>query len=113
MQGSRTSMRGLLQGLQFNALRQVAYYRIAYGLIVVDQRIGQIAREGYRGSKGQTVLPSHDAFRCPHGVPLFHDTRGTANHHARDMLRLQWMLALKSLNCLDYSLMCDMRGIGF
>jgi hypothetical protein len=46
-------------------------------------------------------------------VPLFHDTRGAAYHHVPDVLRLQWMLALKILESLDHSLMRDMRGIGF
>ena len=30
-------MRGILQGLQFDALRQVAYHRVAYSFIVVEE----------------------------------------------------------------------------
>jgi len=46
-------------------------------------------------------------------VPIFHDARGAAHHHPRDVLRLQGMLALKILDRLDYSLMRDMGCIGF
>ena len=106
-------MRSILQGRQFDALCQVAYHRVAHSLIVVGKRVRQIARERYRGGKWQAVLPSHDAFRRPHGVPLFHDARGAANNHPRDVLRLQWMLAWKILDRLDHSLMRDMSRIGF
>ena len=106
-------MRGILQGLQCDALRQVAYHRVTYSLIVVDQRVGQIACERYRGSKGQTVLPSMTLSGGSHGVPLFHDTRCAANNHACDVLWLQWMLTLKILDRLDHSLMGDMGRIGF
>ncbi len=98
---------------QFDALRQVAYYRIAHRLFVIDQGIGQIARERDRGGEWQTVLPSHDAFRRPHGVALFHDARGAADHHACDVRRLQWLLSLKILDGLDHGLMRDMGRIGF
>ena len=89
-------MWGILQGHQFDALRQVAYHRVAHRLIVVDQRVGQIARERYRGGEWQTVLPAHDAFRRPHGVALFHDARAAANHHPREVRRLQWLLSLEN-----------------
>src|SRR5216683_3560988 len=113
LQGGWAGMRGILQGHQFDTLRQVAYHRVAHSLIVVGKRVGQIARERYRGSKWQAVLPAHDAFRRPHGVPLFHETRGATNNHPRDVLRLQWMLSLEILDRLDDSLMRDMGRIGF
>ena len=86
--GGWTSVRGILQRHQFDALRQVAYARVVYCLIIVDERIGEIARECYRGRKWQAILPSHDAFRRTHGVALFHDARNTMQHHPRDVLGL-------------------------
>jgi hypothetical protein len=54
--GCWVGMRSILQGHQFDALRQVAYHRVAYSLIVVGKRVGQIARERYRGGKWQALL---------------------------------------------------------
>ena len=40
LQGGWAGVRGILQRRQFDALRQVAYYRVTQSLIVVDERIG-------------------------------------------------------------------------
>jgi len=88
MQGSRASVWGILQAYQFDAPRQVADHRVVYRLLVIDQGIGQIARERDRSGEWQAVLPAHDALRRPYGVALFHDTRATANHHPCKVRRL-------------------------
>src|SRR5215831_15438970 len=96
---------------QLDAVRETPHERIVQRLVVVGERIGEIARQGYRRREGQAVLSPEDVLGGARRMPLLHDARRAADHHSRDPPGIEWALALETLDRLDYRLLRHMRRI--
>src|SRR5262250_1391778 len=85
---------------QLDALRENPHERVVQRLVVVGERIGEIARQGHRRREGQTVLPPEDVLGGARRMPLLRDPPG-----------IERALALETLDRLDHRLLGHVRWI--
>ena len=58
---------------QLDTLRQIADYGVLHRCIVIEERIGQVARQGDGGGEGRRHRLPMMVSRLAHGMALIHD----------------------------------------